>query len=576
MSFRAKKLLLLLFLSALPAVAPAQFTYTTNNDGSLNVSRYTGSAGAVVIPNTTNGLPVTSIGGTAFMECTSVTNVTIGTNVASIGGQAFSYSGLAAVTIPGSVTNLAFNALFDCDSLAAITVNTNNPVYSSVAGVLFNQNQSTLIEYPEAKAGSYIVPGSVTNLADYAFSGCTNLTSVSIPASVAGIGNYVFYGCSSLTAISVATNNPVYSSVGGVLFNESRTTLIQYPPGSAANPYAIPNSVTNVGSEAFYGSAGLVGVTIDTNATVIGTAAFEYCPELASVSLPDSVAVIGGDAFAECSGLTNLAIGAGVTNILDQAFLGCTSLLTISVATNNPAFTSVGDVLFNQNQTTLVQYPAGNSATSYVIPNSVTHIQDDAFMRVYSLTGITLGTNVASLGDGVFSQCYNLARVTIPNSVTNLGFSTFFECYSLTNVTLGTGVTTLGFQDFAYCDNLAGIYFPGNAPAFDSDVFDNDSAATVYYLSGTAGWGAQFDGLATAPWLPSVQTGDGSFGVHANGFGFTINWANGQTVVVQASTNLVNPVWSPAGTNVFTGASALFRDSQWTNNPRRFYRLSSP
>jgi hypothetical protein len=73
-----------------------------------------------------------------------------------------------------------------------------------------------------------------------------------------------------------------------------------------------------------------------------------------------------------------------------------------------------------------------------------------------------------------------------------------------------------------------------------------------------------------------VQTGDASFGAQVDGFGFTINWANGQTVVVQASTNLLSPVWSPVGTNVFAGASSVFRDTQWTNYSRRFYRLSSP
>ena len=571
----AKKWLRLLFLLVLPVVASAQFTYTVNSDGSLNLSSYTGSAGTVVIPNTTNGLPVTSIGFAAFFENANLTNVTIGTNVVSIGGQAFSYSDLATVTLPDSVTNLAFDAFFDCNRLTAINVATNNPLYSSADGVLFNLDQTTLIEFPDGKAGSYTIPDSVTNLGVDAFFDCTNLASVFVPASVIGIGNYAFYICSSLTAITVDTNNPVYRSVAGVLFNGSETTLIQYPAGSAATAYAMPDSVTNIGSEAFYGSAHLVNVTIGTNVTVVGDAAFEYCPVLASVTFPASVAVIQGDAFAECYSLTNVALGAGVTNIEPQAFLGCSSLLAVSVATNNPAFSSVGGVLFNLDQTTLVQYPAGRAATAYVIPNSVTRIQDDAFLEAFNLTSITIGTNVQSFGDEAFSHCYNLTRITIPDSVTNLGFSTFFECFSLTNVTVGAGVTLLGFQDFAYCDGLAGIYFQGNAPAFDSDVFDDDELV-AYYLPGATGWSTVFDGLPTALWLPLVQTGDASFGAHADGFGFTINWASGQSVVVQASTNLLNPVWSPVGTNVFAGGSSLFRDAAWTNYPGRFYRLTWP
>ena len=573
---RAKQLLLLLLLLAAPALVQAQFNYTINGDGSLNLARYTGSAGAVVIPNTTNGLPVTTIGDAAFFECASVTNVAIGTNVASIGGQAFSYSSLATILIPAGVTNIGFDAFADCIDLMAFTVDTNNPVFGSVAGVLFNQNLTTLITYPGGKAGSYAVPASITSIGDDAFFECAKLTSVTLSANVTNIGNSAFYVCTGLTAITVDTNNPGYSSVAGVLFNRSQTTLIQYPAGNTATSYAIPDSVTNVANQAFFESASLVKVMIGTNVTIIGAAAFEDSPALASITFPDNVTLIEGDAFAECTGLTNVVIGAGVTNIQSQAFLGCTSLIGVAVATNNPAFISVANVLFNLSQTTLVLYPAGSSGTAYAIPNSVTHLGDDAFHGSYNLASVTLGTNVASIGDGAFSQCYSLTGVTLPNSVTNLGFSIFYACYSLTNVMIGTGVTSIGFQVFAYCSSLTGIYFQGNAPGGGPDVFDGDNLAIVYYLPGAKGWGTLFDGLSTAPWLPHIQTGDASFGVQADGFGFTIDWAPGRTVVVQASTNLVNPVWSPVGTNIFAGVSSAFRDSQWTNYPLRFYRLDSP
>jgi hypothetical protein len=71
-----------------------------------------------------------------------------------------------------------------------------------------------------------------------------------------------------------------------------------------------------------------------------------------------------------------------------------------------------------------------------------------------------------------------------------------------------------------------------------------------------------------------VQTADASFGVQSNGFGFNINWADGQTVVVEACTNLFNPVWQPVQTNILTGESVYFCDSQWTNYSCRFYRLN--
>lgn len=568
----AVKLLLFLLFLALPVMARAQYTFTSNNDGSLNIAQYTGPGGAVVIPNTTNGLPITSIGDAAFFNNSTLTSVTVGTNVVSISDQAFSYSSMTSVTLPDSVTNIAFDAFLDCNSLTAITVATNNPNFSSAAGVLFNQNQTTLISFPEGKAGDYAVPDSVTNIGVYAFYDSTNLTSVALSSNVITIQNYALYNCPGLISITVDTNNLWYSSVAGVLFDKSQDTLIQYPASNAATSYAMPDSVTNIGMEAFYGCPNLSSVTLGTNVAIVGDAAFENSTALGSISLPDSVTVIGGDAFAECAGLTNITIGAGVTNILDQAFLGCPSVTSIAVAAGNPNFSSEGDVLFNKNQTTLFLYPAGSGGTTYAIPDSVTNIVQDAFMDAYNLTGITLGTNVQSIGDSAFEDCYSLTRITIPNSVTSLGFSTFFYCFSLTNVVIGSGLTNVGFQDFSYCFSLASVYFTGNAPVMNSDVFDSDSAATAYYLPGTTGWGATFDALPTALWLPQIA---GS-GVRTNQFSFYVDWASGQTVVVEDCTNLSSPVWSPLQTNLLTTSSWYFIDPRWTNYPVRFYRASSP
>jgi len=95
-------------------------------------------------------------------------------------------------------------------------------------------------------------------------------------------------------------------------------------------------------------------------------------------------------------------------------------------------------------------------------------------------------------------------------------------------------------------------------------------------LPGTTGWGTTYGGLPTAPWLPQMQTASINSGGQTNQFGFTMNWASDQTVVVEASTNLSNPVWQPVQTNLLTTGSAWFSDPQWTNYPARFYRLRSP
>jgi hypothetical protein len=270
---------------------------------------------------------------------------------------------LTNVTIGASVSSIGENAFGSCPSLDAITVAANNPEYSSVAGIFFNQNQTTLIQYPAGNGGgSYTIPSSVTNIEDFAFNFCVNLTNVTIGTNVTCIGQGVFAACTRLTNVTISTN------------------------------------VTSIGEAAFESCGSLADLKIPNGVTNIGDFAFSECASLASVTIPDSVTSIGGYAFAYCATLTNIMIGSNVTSIGAHAFAGCASLGAITVAANNPAYRSVAGVLFNQNQTTLFQYPAGNTNRSYTVPNSVTNI-----------------------GEAAFESCGNLNSIMIPNSVINIG-----------------------------------------------------------------------------------------------------------------------------------------------------------
>jgi len=97
---------------------------------------------------------------------------------------------------------------------------------------------------------------------------------------------------------------------------------------------------------------------------------------------------------------------------------------------------------------------------------------------------------------------------------------------------------------------------------------------TIYYLPGTTGWGTNYGGLPTALWLPQMQTSGTVLGTQMNQFGFNITWASGFTVVIEASTSLSNPTWSPVATNTLDeNGTTYFSDPAWTNYPGRFYRL---
>jgi hypothetical protein len=189
---------------------------------------------------------------------------------------------------------------------------------------------------------------------------------------------------------------------------------------------------------------------------------------------------------------------------------------------------------------------------------------------------VTIGNGVISVGDGAFGGCTRLTNVTIGNSV--IGVGEFSGCSSLTSVTIPNSVAYIGEEAFSYCSGLTSVYFQGDAPNFGSSSVSNTfpDITTVYYLPGTSGWGTTLGGLPTALWKPEVQTGDTSFGVRTNQFGFNITWASGMTVVVEASTSLVNPTWSPISTNILNGNRLYFSDPQWTNYASRFYRVTWP
>jgi hypothetical protein len=177
------------------------------------------------------------------------------------------------------------------------------------------------------------------------------------------------------------------------------------------------------------------------------------------------------------------------------------------------------------------------------------------------------------MGAQEFAFCTSLANIYIPNSV--LGSDEFQGCTGLTNVTVGPTVTLVADGAFLDCSNLTAVYFQGNAPALGGSPFNNN-LSIVYYIPGTVGWGPTFAGRPALAIQMQIQVMDASFGIKTNQFGFNITGSYGLTLVIEATTNLVNPIWYRLQTNTLSTGSSYFRDPTWTNYPRRFYRLSWP
>jgi hypothetical protein len=255
----------------------------------------------------------------------------------------------------------------------------------------------------------------------------------------------------------------------------------------------------------------------------------------------------------------------------------------------------------NNSEITVTSYAGSGGAVSlpdFVGVYPVTIIGMTAFFGKTAITSISFNTNLTAIGYNAFGGCSGLTSLTIPNSVTNIGQYAFEPCIGLTNVTLPNqlnkvqsetfgncssltriiipaSVTNIGSAAFDLCSSLTAIYFLGNQPTPGANMFHGvNASAIVYYLSGTIGWSATYGNLPTVMLSPGLEIT--SVGVQNSDFAFAINGTNGQVVVVQVATNLVNASWQPLMTNTLSGTSSNFTDVDWKNYPRRFYRLYSP
>ncbi|MDR0834251.1 MAG: leucine-rich repeat protein [Candidatus Symbiothrix sp.] len=537
--------------------------FNPTNCSTMGYSYYPVFNGCTNFTTLNIGSNVTRIPDYSFQNCTGLTSVTVPNNVGTIGSAAFGgCSGLVDITLPfvgqtvsATSTSGLFGYIFGTSSYTGGTAKqqyysgssyytyyipsslrtatiTNDPSIS--AGAFSNCSMLTNISINESNssAGHLTIGSSVTSIGDYAFRGCTGITTVNFnPTNCTTMGSNsypVFSGCTNFTTLNIGSNVtriPDYafygcSTIVGTLTIPNLVTYIGnssfYNCSSFTGTLTLPISLITIGGSAFYGCSGFSGtLTIPELVTSIGGAAFQNCSGLSTVNFNATNCTGNPTAavFSGCTNFTTLNIANNVTRIPNYIFYECsniTSTLTVPesvIYIGNYAFRNcskivsqnlplsfvnrIGDYAFYNcmrlDGYLSVKDTVGNYAfglcialDSVNIPSTAKKLGDDAFFSCLGLKTINYNAvNCETMGSAtlpVFSGCSGVTTLNIASDVTKIPDNAFYSCSGLTSVNIPASVTYVGSQAFKNCTGLTSMLVPENVTTIGDAAFSGCAA----------------------------------------------------------------------------------------------------
>ena len=485
-----------------------RYTITSNEEPyavTLNgIKNDDGTTKKLEIPTTVHyrniDFAVTKINQAAFRDMENLVSVVIPKTVKTIGSEAFyGCKSLKTIKTSSDLEHIGENAFYG----TAIT----SPLYTG----------KTLVYYP-AKSTEYKINNGTTAILEYAFNGCSELTSINIPASVSTIYPNSFANCEKLESITVEPGNKTYDSKYNCnsIISVSDSKLIlscgksNIPEGvkiigrtafmnSQITSIDIPNSVTIIEDSAFYGCK-LEKVTIPQHVESIGKYAFsrskklavvnfnaenchiadkehpifDGCIALTSVNFGESVKTVPAYGFKGCAELRFATLSNSIIEIGDEAFADCTMLSYIEIPNSvenvyGSAFSGTALTEPISTDKIFIYLPKEYGA-KYSIPSGIKTIAPHAFYDNEKLTSLTIPNTVTTISEYAFDKASGLKSLTIPNSVTKIGKNAFRYCAGLTSITLSNSLTIIEDETFSSCARLKSVVIPNSVTSIGKEI----------------------------------------------------------------------------------------------------------
>ncbi len=431
---------------------PNRFIYTLNSEKTeYGVYGYRGEATDLIVPETFNSLPVTSIGSKGFLNNKKIKSIVLPNSIKSIGSSAFSgCSSLESISLSKNLTDILENTFLNCESLK-------------------------IIEFPD----------NLQNINGNALLGCSSLEEIKFGKNIASLPNGVLSDCNSLKKLTIPFigSNNASTSYLGYLFGASSYSLnSDYVPETLETlnltnlDVVFPNS--------FYNCSYIKEIVINDGIVSVGNSAFENCSSIKSIKIPDTVELMGKDCLKGCSSLESIEIpfvgkDTNQTEFSEDTLFGYifgyyyyenSYLVTIG---NLPYYfpQNLKNVSINRGNIFQQAFYLCKFIETVSIEKECEIIGDKAFYGCSSMTSIELPSGLLTIGEWTFMGCSSLVEIDIPNTVNYIGWRAFERCESLTSFAFPNSITEIKNSVLCSCFNLKSVYIPYGVTSIDNYAF---------------------------------------------------------------------------------------------------------